>query len=134
MDVIVMEFSYRGSVCSDLDLIKNFVDSILNKLNKIIDNEETIFDLRLILNELVINGVFHGNHCIDTKCVSLGIDLFDNKISIEVKDEGKGIDFDLDSYNPLELRCGGRGLVLVNGLSDELIIDENRITAIKYIN
>ncbi len=129
-----MNFTYYGSVCSDLELIKNFLDEIMNKLNIIIQNGDTIFDVRLILNELVINGVFHGNECEDTKCVNLSLHVKDNKIIIEVEDEGKGIDYDFSKYNPLDLKCGGRGLVLVKGLSDELIVDQNRITAIKIIN
>ena len=134
MDVRKMNFTYNGSVCSDLELIKNFLDEIMKKLNMIIKNGDTIFDVRLILNELVINGVFHGNECEDTKCVNLSLNIKDNKIIIEVEDEGKGIDYDFSKYNPLDLKCSGRGRVLVKGLSDELIVDQNRITAIKKIN
>ncbi|MBC8591503.1 ATP-binding protein [Lachnospiraceae bacterium NSJ-29] len=134
MDVIIMDFTYNGSICSDLGLIKNFVDNILKKLNSIIDNKDTIFDIRLIMNELIINGVFHGNHCIDTKCVNLSLDVQKDRIIISVKDEGEGIDFDINTYDPLDLKCGGRGLVLVHGLSDELIVNENQIIAIKYIS
>ncbi|WP_249324366.1 ATP-binding protein [Wansuia hejianensis] len=129
-----MDFTYNGSICSDLGLIKNFVDNILKKLNSIIDNKDTIFDIRLIMNELIINGVFHGNHCIDTKCVNLSLDVQKDRIIISVKDEGEGIDFDINTYDPLDLKCGGRGLVLVHGLSDELIVNENQIIAIKYIS
>lgn len=128
-----MDFAYTGAVCSDLELIKSFLDEIINKLNRIIDNGDTMFDVKLILNELVINGVFHGNECQDTKCVKLSLMIKDKKIIIEVEDEGQGIDYDFSNYNPLELRCGGRGLVLVKGLSDELIVNANRITAIKNL-
>lgn len=133
MDVRKMDFSYNGSVCSDLELIKKFLDEIMNKLNIIIDNGDTIFDVKLILNELVINGVFHGNECEDTKCVKLSLVVNNNRIIIEVEDEGDGIDYDFSDYDPLDLKCGGRGLVLVKGLSDELIVNQNRITAIKNI-
>lgn len=129
-----MEFTYSGSVCSDLGLIKNFIDEILNKLDKTIDDNDALFDVRLILNELVINGILHGNESMDTKCVDLNLEVRDKKIKIEVKDEGVGIDFDFESYNPEELKFGGRGLVLVRGLSDELYIDKNKIVAIKEIN
>lgn len=128
-----MDFAYYGSICSDLGLIKNFIDEILKQLNHIINNRDTMFDIRLILNELVINGVFHGNECIDSKCVDLSLKVKDNQIIIEVKDEGKGIDYDFSEYNPLDLKCGGRGLILVKGLSDELIVRKNRIIAIKNI-
>ena len=55
-------------------------------------------------------------------------------IRIEVSDEGQGINFDIASYNPKELKCCGRGLVLVSGLSDEVYIEENRVVAVKYIS
>lgn len=128
-----MEFTYCASINSDLKLIKNFVEEILNKLNRIIDNGDTMFDLKLILNELVINGVFHGNECIETKCVDLTLEIKNGQIRIEVKDEGGGIDYDFTKYDPLDLKCSGRGLVLVHGLSDELIVKNNRIIAIKNI-
>lgn len=129
-----MDFMYNGSVCSDLELIKGFLDEIIKKLNRIIDNGDTIFDVKLILNELVINGVFHGNECVDTKCVNLTLTVNNNRITIVVEDEGEGIDYDFSTYDPLDLKCGGRGLHLVKGLSDELIVNQNRITAIKNIH
>ncbi len=128
-----MNFIYNGSVCSDLDLIKNFLDEIINKLNGIIDNRDTMFDVKLILNELVINGVFHGNECENTKCVNLSLLVKDGRIIIEVEDEGRGINYDISDYNPMDLKSSGRGLVLVRGLTDELIVNQNRVIAIKNI-
>lgn len=128
-----MDFNYYGSVCSDLLTVKDFLDDLVVKLTGIIKNKEAIFDIKLILNELVINGAMHGNNCMDTKCVSLSLELANNKITIEVKDEGTGINFNIEDYNPGDLLYGGRGLVLVNGLSDELYIDKNRVVAIKHI-
>ncbi|MEW8973100.1 MAG: ATP-binding protein [Tissierellaceae bacterium] len=133
MDVIIVEFTYCASIGSDLGLIKNFIEEVLKKLNRIIDNGDTMFDIRLILNELMINGVFHGNKCMETKCVNLSLEVKDGKIRIEVKDEGGGIDYDFSTYDPFDLKCSGRGLVLVHGLSDELIVKDNRIIAIKNI-
>lgn len=129
-----MDFNYYGSVCSDLHTVKDFLDDLIVKLTGIIKNKETIFDIKLILNELVINGAMHGNNCMDTKCVSLSLELANNKITIEVKDEGTGINFNINDYNPGDLLYGGRGLVLVNGLSDELYIEKNKVVAIKHIN
>lgn len=128
-----MEFVYKGSVCSDIDFVKNFIDDILDKLNTRVDDKDILFDVRLILNELVINGVLHGNEEIDTRCVNLRLEVKDKKVKIEVRDEGQGIDYDLQSYDPEDLSFGGRGLVLVKGLSDELYIDRNKIIAIKDI-
>lgn len=128
-----MDYTYQGSICSDLSLVKNFVDNILEKLDKMIDNKDIIFELKLIMNELIINGIFHGNKYVESKVVQISIELEDDKILIHVKDEGTGVQYDFKSYNPMDLKCGGRGLVLVRGLSDELILEDNKITAVKYL-
>jgi len=128
-----MRFTYCGSVYSNIDLVKGFVDQLLKKLSKIITDENTLFDVRLILNELIINGVFHGNNCDEFKCVKIDLSIIKNRIRIEVVDEGDGIKYDIDSYNPTSLKPSGRGLVIVNGLSDELIVENNKVIAIKNI-
>lgn len=132
--VVKMKKIYSGSVCSDLNLIKNFVEDALIRLEKVIDNRDIIFDIRLILNELVINGVFHGNECKKTTCVDLSMILENSNLIIEVKDQGKGIVYDFENYDPLDLSSGGRGLILVKGLSDQLIVRDNSIIAIKALN
>jgi serine/threonine-protein kinase RsbW len=134
MEVMTLDFKYSGTVCSDLEMIKSFIDDILKKLNKIIVNNDTMFDIKLILNELVINGVLHGNDAIISKCVKLSLEVEEDKITIQVEDEGKGIDYDCKSYDPDSLKCCGRGLVIVNGLSDEFYIQKNKVIAVKRIN
>ncbi|HSH35028.1 ATP-binding protein [Schnuerera sp.] len=128
-----MSFIFKGSVRSDLDEIKIFIKKILDKLENTIQDKNLIFDLKLILNELIINSVIHGNQCNDNKYVKLFLEIVGDTIRIEVSDEGEGIDFDIDAYNPSDLKCCGRGLVIVDGLSDEVYIDNNRIVAVKYI-
>lgn len=134
MEVMTLDFKYSGTVCSDLEMIKNFIEDILTKINSLIKNNNAMFDIRLILNELVINGVLHGNDCVSSKCVKLSLEVNDNKVIIQVEDEGNGIDFDFKTYDPMELSCSGRGLVIVNGLSDEFYIQKNKVTAVKHIN
>lgn len=129
-----MDYTYRGSICSDLGLVKKFVEDILEKLDEMIDNKDAMFEIRLIISELIINGIFHGNKYVESKKVQTVIELKSDKILIHVKDEGTGIHYDFESYNPCELKCRGRGLILVEGLSDELILDRNTITAVKYLS
>ncbi|WP_236911440.1 ATP-binding protein [Clostridium sp. Cult1] len=128
-----MAFIFKGSVRSDLNDIKVFIKKVLNKLENIVQDKDLMFDLKLILNELIINSVIHGNQCKGNKYVKLFLEVVGDTIRIEVIDEGDGIDFDIDSYNPSELKCCGRGLVIVDGLSDEVYIDNNRIVAVKYM-
>jgi serine/threonine-protein kinase RsbW len=126
--VIAMDYIYKGSVCSDLDTIKSFIDKTVQILNGIISDRDLMFDIRVILNELIVNGALHGNECMSSKTVSLTLRMSEDKLMIEVEDEGRGIE-----YNPSDLKSWGRGLVLVNGLSDELYVDRNRVVSIKRI-
>lgn len=129
-----MDYTYKGSICSDLGLVKDFVEDALRKLNKMINDDDTMFEIRLIMNELIINGIFHGNKYIESKKVKVAVKLKNSKLIINVKDEGTGVHYDFESYNPMDLKCRGRGLVLVEGLSDELILDKNKVTAVKYLS
>ncbi|GMG96695.1 ATP-binding protein [Tepidimicrobium xylanilyticum] len=133
MGVIEVSFIFEGSVRSDLDDIKAFIKKVLSRIEKIIQDQDIMFDIKLILNELIINSVVHGNRCNCNKSVNLFLEIAGNTIRIEVADEGEGIDFDISSYDPTELKCCGRGLIIVDGLSDELYIDNNRIVAVKYM-
>ncbi len=128
-----MSFIYQRSIFSDLEDIKIAMQDVINKLRNIINDEDLIFDIRLILNELVINSAIHGNKCNRDKSVELYLELKGNVLKIKIMDEGQGIDYDIKSYNPEELKCCGRGLVIVNGLSDEFHIEKNKVEVVKYI-
>lgn len=128
-----MEFTYCSSIYSSLDLVKNSIEEILGELSKTISDSNDLFDIKLILTELIINGVFHGNKCNLKKMVNVDIRIMNDRIRIKVTDEGEGTDYNISSYDPLKMKCSGRGLVIVDGLSDELIFKDNSITAIKSI-
>lgn len=126
-------FNYNGSVESNLESVKKFLQSVLDKLDSHIEDEDSFFDIKLILNELVVNGVVHGNKGNTEKKVYLDVTLDEKGITINVKDEGKGIDYDVSSYNVDEMKCSGRGLLLVEALSDNLILKSNEIIVVKYL-
>lgn len=128
-----MNYIYKGTVCSDLETIKNFIDKTVNNLDSLISDRDLIFDIKVILNELIVNGALHGNECVSSKCVSLTLKMSQDKLTIEVQDEGNGIQYDPNEYNPSDLKSWGRGLVLVNGLSDEFYVDRNKVVSIKNI-
>ena len=128
-----MTYFYKGTVCSDLYTIKKFIDKTIKNLEVYIDDGDVMFDVKLILNELIVNGALHGNDSMMTKCVSLTLEMIDDKLRIEVEDEGKGIDYDFCSYDPKDLKTCGRGLVLVNGLSDEFHVENNKVISVKHL-
>lgn len=133
MDVIILSYKFNGSVCSDLHVIKDFMEDVVDRLKVVVEDETTMFDVKLILNELVANGAIHGNQYDRDKLVNISIDINKDLIRIEVTDEGRGFDCDLDFYDPTKLKCSGRGLVIVKGLSDELYIQKNKIISVKYL-
>ncbi|NMB09236.1 MAG: ATP-binding protein [Tissierellia bacterium] len=114
---------------SCLEEVKKNIKQVLKDLDEIIDDDELLFNIRLILNELVINGVEHGN-CFDkTKYIDFSICLNENEIIIKVKDQGGGIKYSKSSYNPQCLKNCGRGLFIVKALSKELMIEDNEVIA-----
>lgn len=129
-----MNYLYEGTVCSDLETIRGFIDRTLCNLSAIIKDRDTMFDIKIILNELIVNGALHGNQCVISKCVRLQLEMIDDKLTIVVEDEGKGIDYDICNYDPKDLKTWGRGLVLVNGLSDEFHVEKNRVISVKHIS
>lgn len=126
-------YNYKGFVKSDLSLIKSFLDIAISKLNPYIIDEDKLFDIKVILNELVINGAMHGN-CEDlNKKVYLDLILNEDFLKIIVKDEGRGVAFDTSLYDCTKKCCSGRGLVIVEALTDKLILKNNEVIAIKYL-
>ncbi|MBU5668334.1 ATP-binding protein [Peptoniphilus sp. MSJ-1] len=126
-------YNYKGFVNSDLSLIKTFLDTAISKLNPYIIDEDKLFDIKVILNELVINGAMHGN-CEDlNKKVYLDLILNEDFLKIIVKDEGRGVEFDTSLYDCTKKHCNGRGLVIVEALTDKLILNNNEVIAIKYL-
>ncbi len=124
---------FNQSVASDINLVKLFLRDALEILHEYNLDEEQSVDVKLILNELVLNGVIHGNKGDVSKKVNLKIFSDQGELIFIVKDEGCGCKFSFDSYNYEEKLCTGRGLVLVRALTDDLILNDNEIIAVKSL-
>lgn len=108
-------------------------------------NENTLFELKVVLNEVMINAVRHGNGEDESKSVKVDARVSQRGvISIVVEDEGCGYDFD-DTCNlrkpccersePLEMSEGGRGIMIVRSLCDTVKVNAkgNKIVIVKRI-
>lgn len=120
------------SLTSDLLCIKDDLKLIQNTLQSILNNT-LLFDAKLILDELICNSVIHGNSQEKEKCVNLSIEVSEDYLKIEIKDEGEGFVYNKEDYDPTVLTTGGRGLVIVDGLSDEFYVKDNKVISIKYL-
>lgn len=127
-----MGFNYYASVCTNIDDIKTFNRNLIEIIGRYITDDEELFDIKLILNELTINSAVHGNRMDENKTISVAVHIIDDAIKIAVKDEGKGIRMPVDKKNN-SCFMGGRGLGIVGALADELEACANLITCIKYI-
>jgi serine/threonine-protein kinase RsbW len=107
-------------------------------------SEDTLFEIRVILNELIVNAICHGNNCGDDKGAYVTIKIFnDSYLYVCVKDEGCGFNHKVDlqklgdyveeknnSFNE-----HGRGLIIVEQLSDKLKFNKcgNKVSIIKSL-
>ncbi len=127
-----MDYLIEKEVHSDIKCVKKLVDEILRNIKDII-NPNAFFNTKLILYELMINSVIHGN-CEDlNKMVYIKIYINKSRIIIEVSDDGSGICYTHKNCGEYDFMESGRGLMLVEGLSDKLNIDGNTVTCVQYL-
>ncbi|MFM1525207.1 MULTISPECIES: ATP-binding protein [Helcococcus] len=120
-----MEYFLNKEFCGGIKNINTLVDKILKDVTPIL-NEDLIFDVRLILNELLINCHEHGNKFDDEKSIKLVFEVNDESIYFSVADQGQGIT-GRKIYENSECKCHGRGLILVESLVDDIKFEENKV-------
>lgn len=82
---------------------------------------------KLLINEVVVNAVKHGNQFDEAKEVLLDIDVCDHRVDIRVQDEGNGFDPTTvpDPRTKDNIRRDhGRGLHLIRSLADEVCFEQ----------
>jgi serine/threonine-protein kinase RsbW len=133
MDVIKIEIPSLGE---NIRIIESFIDNARDRFS--ID-DDIYGNIMIAVTESVNNAIKHGNKNNKQKSVSLSLMLADNIISFEIKDQGKGFDFNNlpDPTAPQNLdKPGGRGIFLMRHLSDEVVFeDDGRIVKLSfYVN
>lgn len=116
---------------SDTYNLKYFIAEALRSISELVNDEDELFDIKLILNELLVNGIIHGNNSDINKDVELSICVKEDCLNIVVRDEGKGVD--RVNRDPKELRCYGRGLLIVESLADDMKINGCEISVYKNL-
>jgi serine/threonine-protein kinase RsbW len=121
----------KKKIKSDINLVNDIVGEVLSLIdNKI--GEDNLFDIKLILSELIINSIKHGNKNDINKNTDICLYIDDKYVEMSVGDEGTGFTY-LKNLDACTFCESGRGLLLVEGLSDMFIVCKNMITSIKYI-
>lgn len=134
MEVALVKPLFKKQIIGDSSLaIRSLIDEMMDcikKWNPLDDNDN--YEFRLILNELISNGILHGNKGFsEKKGVSVAIKEVDTTtLDIFIKDEGKGFDYkkvcqECYNWDTFNLSEGGRGLMLVNALCSKIQFSEN---------
>lgn len=123
MDIISCEIN------TDINSIKKFNNEALEVIKRRFDDKDFVFKLRLILDELIINSYKHGNQKVFDRKINCLVLVDDDYCLVKVKDEGAGINIK-NSDDPLAEH--GRGIMLVNAISDELVVEDNVIAALVF--
>jgi len=105
--------------------------------------DETVFDLRVILNEVLINAIMHGNHEDASKNVKIDAGITENgDVFLIIEDEGAGYDYsEICSRNESlseadYMNESGRGMMIIKGLCDRVKVNKkgNKIVIVKKID
>lgn len=113
-------------------IVRNLINELMNCIMEwnYLEEDES-YEFRLILNELISNGVLHGNKGFCNKKVSVMIEEVDSTtLDIFIRDEGSGFDYnhicqDKFKCDSLKMSESGRGLKLVNALCNKIQFNEN---------
>ncbi|MEX0944750.1 MAG: ATP-binding protein [Balneolaceae bacterium] len=112
------------STYEESEKIPDFVTKIQEECNL---DESITGTLMLVLSEAVTNAIVHGNKLKSSKIANVKVQVGESQIICTVQDEGDGFtpskqDNPIDEENLL--KDSGRGIFLINELSDE----------VKYLN
>lgn len=111
------------TVANDLTAAKETERRILGEANACGYSESDTFAVKLALEEALTNAFRHGNKCDPSKNIVIRYQVTDERIVIEVCDEGNG--FALSSVPDPTLpqyinRPHGRGIMLMKAYLDEV--------------
>lgn len=101
----------------------NIIEKIVDELSAQFNFGTEIYGNILVSSvEAVNNAIIHGNKLDESKSVFVKIEINDNILSIKVRDEGPGFDYNnvADPTLPENIeKPHGRGLFLIRHLADE---------------
>lgn len=105
--------------------VESFIDEF-RQHNKI--DDEIFGNILVAVTEAVNNAIIHGNKMDKSKSVRLVIRKRRNVVTCNIKDEGKGFDYNNlpDPTAPENIEClGGRGVFLMKHLADLVVFSSD---------
>jgi len=129
----------------DIKALGSTIELVINAiLSEHFMSDHILFEIKVVLNELIVNALCHGNKCELEKVTYVTFKLVNNNfLYISVKDEGYGFNQklnqnSLDDYvqaTNKSLCEHGRGLIIVDRLCDRVKFNRcgNKVSIIKNL-
>jgi len=129
---------------SDINSISSAVYGVMQYLDDSCQDikECLIFEIRVILNELLINSIIHGNKMDPKKKVFIRVRITgNNRFFAYIEDEGKGYNYNKylnqkeSPHKIAEIKETGRGMLITENLCDKIKFNSkgNKILVLKKI-
>ena len=112
---------------SEIKNIRKVSARILESLSQYTLDEDSIFDIRLCIEEAVRNAIVHGNRLNKNLHVKIKYCTDNDKLNMEVEDEGLGFDPKavVDPTGDKNImKESGRGVCLIKRLMDKVDFNE----------
>ena len=128
----------KFQVQSDLTNVQKVSEQVLSFLRPLSLAEAALFDIRLCLEEALINAMKYGNGLRKDLEVELDVEGSTEEVRIVVQDQGPGFDVKklADCTDEKNLfRDHGRGVYLIHQLMDEVRYNEkgNKLLMVKHL-
>ena len=108
---------------SDLSLSRDVQKQIMDRVEALDYDEQSVFAIRLALEEGLMNAIRHGNKLNPSKMVHVAAKVTAKGTEIVIEDQGKGFDRtcvpDPCAHENL-LKCSGRGILLMEAYMDKV--------------
>lgn len=102
-------------------------ERIVGLLEQLSFSMREVFAVRLALEEALVNAIKHGNRMDPEKSVRIGCQVFEDKVSIVIEDEGEGFDVN-DVPDPTDddnlEKPGGRGIMLMRSFMNTVSFND----------
>ena len=133
-----MPMKISETMPSRLELTPDLISSLVEKLYHLPLDEYMIFNIKLALQEAVINAVEHGNKMQTDLLVQVDIEADGKQLIIQVSDQGNGFDYKTipNPTEPQNLeKLRGRGIFLIQHVMDKIEFSNKgrTIRMIKYL-
>ena len=128
----------KFQVVSDLANVQKTSEEVLSFLKPLSISESVQFDIRLCLEEALINAMKYGNALSKDLLVDLEVEATESEVRLLVQDQGPGFNVkkleDCTKDDNI-LRNHGRGVYLMHQLMDEIRYNEkgNKLLMVKSL-